>query len=188
MDQVRVVGISGSLRRTSSNTGLLRAGIRLAPPDVTLTIVPLDGIPPFNPDEELAPPPAVRHLKEAVRGADAVLFAVAEYNYSVSGVLKNAIDWGSRPDGENAWHRKPVALMGASVGAFGTLRAQLQLRQTLLALDMRPMQKPELMVAHNAEKFDANGDLTDRALEPRITGLLSALARWTRTLQSEPRP
>jgi chromate reductase len=121
---VRILGIAGSLRRESYNRAALRAAAELVPPDATLDTLELDGIPSFNQDEEQNPPAKVVELKRRVREADAVLFVTPEYNYSVPGVLKNAIDWASRPYGDSAWSAKPAAIMGASIGSIGAARAQ----------------------------------------------------------------
>src|SRR5208283_1649744 len=117
---VTILGIAGSLRRASYNRAVLRAAQSLTPQDATLEIFEIDGIPGFCEDDELNPPPKVVELKAKVRAADAILFVTPEYNYSIPGVLKNAIDWASRPYGDSAWEGKPVAIMGASVGPLGT--------------------------------------------------------------------
>lgn len=127
-----ILGIAGSLRRASYNRGALRAAQELAPEDAKIEIFELNDIPPFNQDKEKLPPQSVIDLKQRVRAADAILFSTPEYNYSVPGVLKNAIDWASRPYGDNAWNEKPVAVMGASIGNLGTARAQYHLRQSFV--------------------------------------------------------
>src|SRR5262249_32275556 len=157
----RILGIAGSLRRGSFNRAALREAQRLAPDDTIMEAFDLDGIPGFNQDEERNPPSRVVELKAWVRAADAVLFVTPEYNYSVPGVLKNAIDWASRPYADSAWTGKPVAVMGVSVGAFGTARAQYHLRQSFVFLNMYPLNQPEVMIGNAAEKFDADGRLTD---------------------------
>ena len=124
-----ILGVAGSLRRQSFNRALLRAAQELAPEGSRIETFELDGIPSFNQDEEQNPPAKVVELKQRIRSADAILFVTPEYNYSVPGVLKNAIDWASRPYGDSAWNGKPVAVMGASVGTLGTGRAQYHLRQ-----------------------------------------------------------
>src|SRR5687767_273497 len=134
-----ILGIPGSLRKASYNKAALRAAQALVPAGTTLEIFELDGIPPFNQDDEQNPPPRVTELKARIRAADAVLICTPEYNYSVPGVLKNAIDWASRPYGDSAWTGKPVAIMGASVGVLGTARAQYHLRQMCVFLDMYPV-------------------------------------------------
>jgi chromate reductase len=126
----------------------------------------------------------VVELKRAIRSADGILFVTPEYNFSVPGVLKNAIDWASRPYGDNAWAGKPAAVMGASIGAMGTARAQYHLRQMFVFLDIHALNQPEVMIAKAAERFDEQGNLTDSSTEERIRKLLEALVAWTRRLQA----
>jgi chromate reductase len=182
-DTITILGIAGSLRKGSYNRAALRAAGALVPDGATLEIFELDGIPGFNQDDEQHPPAKVVELKARVRAADAILFVTPEYNYSVPGVLKNAIDWASRPYGDNAWAGKPVAVMGASVGVLGTARAQYHLRQSFLFLDMYPLNKPEVMIAQAAERFDEQGNLTDAKSKELIGRLLQALVAWTRKLK-----
>jgi chromate reductase len=122
-------------------------------------------------------------LKRRVREADAILFVTPEYNYSIPGVLKNAIDWASRPYGESAWSGKPAAIMGASIGAIGTARAQYHLRQMMVFLNMFPVNQPEVMIGNAADRFDANGNLTDDATKDYIRKLLQVLVEWTARIQ-----
>jgi chromate reductase len=180
---VKVLGIAGSLRKDSLNRAALRAAQALAPERVRMEIFDLDGIPLYNQDDETSTPPRVAELKAAVRAADAVLFVTPEFNYSIPGVLKNAIDWGSRPYGDSCWQGKPVAVMGASPGPFGSARAQYHLRQCFVFLDMYVLNKPEVMIGGAAQKFDAAGNLTDERTRKSIQDLLAALAAWTRKLQ-----
>jgi chromate reductase, NAD(P)H dehydrogenase (quinone) len=142
------------------------------PPGATLEIFDLDGIPVFNQDNEQSPPPRVVELKEKVRAADAILFATPEYNYSISGALKNAIDWGSRPYGQSAWKGKPVAIMGASAGILGTARAQYHLRQCFVFLDMPAVNQPEVFIGGAAQKFDAQGELTEQTAKEDLIAKL----------------
>jgi chromate reductase len=179
---LRILGIAGSLRRGSYNRAALRAAQALVPDDATLEVFELDGIPGFNQDEEGSPPAKVAELKARVREADAILFVTPEYNYSIPGVLKNAIDWASRPYGESAWDGKPVAVMGASVGMLGTARAQYHLRQCFVFLNMYPLNQPEVMIANAAEKFDAAGNLADEKAKELIRRLLQELVEWARQL------
>ena len=179
---IRILGIAGSLRKASYNRAALRAAARLVPEGAMLEAFELDGIPGFNEDDERSPPEQVIALKRAVRAADAILFVTPEYNYSVPGVLKNAIDWASRPYGDSAWAGKPVAVMGASVGRFGTARAQYHLRQTFVFLDMLPVNQPEVMIGDAAARFDADGNLTDATSQNLISKLLANLVAWTRRL------
>jgi chromate reductase len=176
---VRILGIAGSLRRDSYNRATLRAAIALAPEGASIETFELDGIPGFNQDEEQNPPAKVAELKKLIREADAILFVTPEYNYSVPGVLKNAIDWASRPYGDSAWNGKPAAIMGASVGAIGTARAQYHLRQMMVFLNMFPVNQPEVMIGNASERFDAQGNLTDDATKEFIRQLLQNLVDWT---------
>ena len=179
---VRVLGIAGSLRRESYNRAALRAATQLVPQDVTLDIFELDGIPGFSQDEEQNPPATVVELKKRIRAADAILIATPEYNYSIPGVLKNAIDWASRPYGDSAWNGKPAAIMGASVGTIGTARAQYHLRQIFVFLNVFPLNQPEVMIGNAAERFDKEGNLTDETTKNFIRHLLQNLVEWTRRL------
>ena len=179
---VRILGIAGSLRRESYNRAALQAATQLAPEDATIEIFELDGIPGFSEDNERNPPEKVVELKRRVRDSDAVLFVTPEYNYSIPGVLKNAIDWASRPYGDSAWSGKPAAIMGASVGAMGTARAQYHLRQVMVFLNMFPVNQPEVMIAKAHERFDAQGNLTDEKTKEFIRLLLQSLVDWTRRL------
>ena len=179
---VRILGIVGSLRRDSYNRATLRAAIELAPEGASIETFEIDGLPGFNQDEEQNPPAKVVQLKQRVREADAILFVTPEYNYSVPGVLKNAIDWASRPYGDSAWNGKPAAIMGASVGAIGTARAQYHLRQMMVFLNMFPVNQPEVMIANASDRFDAQGNLTDEAAKGFIRQLLQNLVDWTRRI------
>jgi chromate reductase len=180
---VNILGIAGSLRRASYNRAALRAAQSLVPPGARLEIFELDGIPGFNQDEEQKPPAKVVELKARVGAADAILLVTAEYNYSIPGVLKNAIDWASRPYGDNAWDGKPAAIMGASIGFTGTARAQYHLRQVCVFLNMFPLNRPEVMIGNAAERFDAAGNLVDAKSKDMIRQLLESLVAWTRQLQ-----
>ena len=179
---VRILGFAGSLRRQSYNRAALRAATELVPEGATLETFELDGIPPFNQDEERNPPAKVTEFKRLIREADAILMVTPEYNYSVPGVLKNAIDWASRPYGDNAWTGKPVAIMGASIGTAGTARAQYHLRQMFVFLNMFPVNQPEVMIANAADRFDEAGNLTHEATRKFIRQLLESLVDWTRRL------
>jgi len=181
---LEILGICGSLREGSFNRAALGAAQELCPEGATLEICELHDIPPFNQDQEQDPPPSVVELKRRIREADAILFSTPEYNYSMSGVLKNAIDWASRPYGDSAWEGKPVAMMGASVGIFGTSRAQYHLRQTCVFLDMHPINRPEVMIGQAAQRFDSEGNLTDPISRDLIRQLLENLVGWTHQLQA----
>ena len=159
-----VVAFAGSLRRGSYNRALLRETKQLAPPMLHIVIHELDGIPLYNEDiEATGAPPSVLQLRHAVRQSDALLIATPEYNHGVPGVLKNTIDWLSRPPRANALNGKVAALIGASPGMTGTARSQAQLRQALGATNTYALLQPEVLVAHSHEKFDADDRLTDQA-------------------------
>ena len=183
-NNVRILGIAGSLREASYNRGALRAAVELAPEGVTIETFDISGIPPFNQDDEGSPPEIVTEFKRKIREADAILFSTPEYNYSVPGVLKNAIDWASRPYGDSAWNGKPAAIMGASAGAIATARAQYDLRKMMVFLNMFPINQPEVMIGNAAGKFDAEGNLTDEKTKEFITKLVGNLADWTRRLNA----
>jgi chromate reductase len=177
---VKIFGIAGSLHRKSYNRLALRAAGELLPEGAVLDAFDLPDLPGFDQDREKQPPPAVVELKARIRAADAVLFVTPEYNYSMPGVLKNAIDWASRPYGDSAWTGKPAAVMGASVGAFGTARAQYHLRQSLVFLDMPTVNQPEVMIAAAHKRFDESGALTDEVSRKLIGQLLAALVALAR--------
>lgn len=181
---INILGIAGSLRRQSYNRSALRAAQELAPAGVTVNNFELDGIPAFNEDEEKNPPAIVVELKKQIRSADAFLIVTPEYNYSVPGVLKNAIDWASRPYGDSAWSGKPAAIMGASIGSIGTARAQYHLRQIFVFLNVFPINQPEVMIGNASERFDANGNLTDDETRGFIRKLLQELVDWTARIQT----
>jgi chromate reductase len=178
-----ILGILGSLRKASFNRHALVAAQALVPAGAALEIFELEGIPPFNQDQEKQPPTRVTELKAKVRAADAILFATPEYNYSIPGVLKNAIDWASRPYGDNAWQGKPVAVMGASVGILGSARAQYHLRQCFVFLNMYPVNQPEVLIASAAQRFNERGELTDETSRELIRKLLAELMAWTKRLK-----
>jgi chromate reductase len=178
----RIFGFAGSLRKGSYNKALLRAAKELLPGDVELEIFNLEGIPSFNVDLEQNPPETVKEFKAGVRSADALLIATPEYNYSVPGVLKNAIDWGSRPFGDNCFEDKPIAIIGASSGMIGTARAQYHLRQSCVFLNMHPLNRPEVMVSFAQDKIDKDGKLTNEQTRTKIRELISSLIVWTRRL------
>lgn len=182
MAEIRILGIAGSLRSGSYNRAALRAAAGLVPAGAVLDIVEIDGLPGFSEDEEQKPPPKIVELKRRIREADAVLISTPEYNYSIPGVLKNAIDWASRPYGDSAWDGKPVAVMGASIGKFGTARAQYHLRQTFVFLNMYPINQPEVMIGPAQNVFDGEGNLTDERTKEMIRKLLASLVTWTKQL------
>jgi chromate reductase len=182
-----ILGFAGSLRQGSFNGAILRAARETAASDVNLEIFDLGGIPLFNQDMENHPTEKVKEFKAAIRAADALLIATPEYNYSMPGVLKNALDSASRPYGDNALDGKPVAIMGASVGMLGTARAQYHLRQSCVFLNMLPLNRPEVMVPFAQDKIDETGRLTDQATREKIAELVKALIIWTRQLKQSNR-
>lgn len=181
--EVKILGIAGSLRKGSLNKAALRAAVSLTPSNVTLETFDIGSFPLFNQDDENNPPEVIWQFKEKIRAADAILLATPEYNYSVPGVLKNAIDWASRP--YNAWEGKPVALMSASIGMIGGARAQYHLRQTFVYLNMYPLNRPEVIIPYAADKFDSAGNLTDQHTKGKIQELLKALSAWAVQMRYE---
>lgn len=188
MDEIEILGIVGSLRKDSYNHWALRAAQDLVPDGTVLNLIELHGIPVFNQDNELVLPAAVLELKRRIRAADAILFATPEYNYSVPGGLKNAIDWASRPYGESAWTGKPAAVMGASAGRMGTARAQYHLRQILVTLNMPVVNQPEVMIANATQRFDQDGRLTEESIKLQIQKLLVALVQLIKISPASKRP
>lgn len=185
-EPLRVLGIAGSLRRGSLNRGLLRAAIELAPDDMVIT--PYEGlraIPPYDGDVEAeGDPDPVADLKARIRGADALLIVSPEYNYGIPGVLKNAIDWVSRPPRTSPLSHKPIAIMGASTGNFGTARCQLALRQTFHFTKSYVLIEPDVLVVRAAERFDDEGNLRDEATREHVARLVESLERWVRGLRA----
>lgn len=185
-DTLNVLAFAGSLRANSYNRGLVQAALELAPPSLSIEIFDLMPIPLYNADVEAAgTPPAVQEFKRKIKAADALLIATPEYNYSVPGVLKNAIDWASRASSRDeppALIGKPAAIMGAG-GRFGTVRAQAHLRYILVHSDVKLLNKPELMIVRAWEHFDQDGALTDLETRRQVSDLLVALEKWTRLLR-----
>jgi chromate reductase, NAD(P)H dehydrogenase (quinone) len=177
-----VCGIAGSLRRGSFNRALLRAASEVAPPGMEIRIFErLGDVPAYNADvEAVGDPEPVAALKQAIGGADGLLIATPEYNYSVPGVLKNAIDWASRPPAATVLKGKPTAIVGASGGVTGTARAQLALRQSLVFTQSPVIPAPEVLIARAADKFDAEGRLTDEATRKYLAQHLVSFAAWIR--------
>lgn len=181
---VKILGIAGSLRKDSFNRSLLRAATDLVPEGCELETFDIRDLPFYDQDHDANPDPHVVAFKSRIRAADAILFATPEYNYSVPGVLKNAIDCASRPYGDSAWQGKPAAIMGASSGRGGTMRAQYHLRQSMVFLNMHPLNMPEVMVANAMEHFDADGKLIDAKSRDLVARQLQALVAWTRRLNA----
>jgi chromate reductase, NAD(P)H dehydrogenase (quinone) len=181
----RVAGIAGSLREGSLNKGLLRAAAELAPAGMEITIYArLGDIPPYNDDVFVkGDPEPVADLKTFIGSADALLIATPEYNYGIPGVLKNAIDWASRPAGKSVLNRKPAAIMGCSPGLGGTIRSQHALRQCFVFTETYAMLQPEIKIPSAAPLFDATGKLTDENTRQYIKKFLEAFAIWISRFQ-----
>lgn len=179
---IHVLAICGSLRAASYNRAALRTAIELKPPGMNIETAEIGSIPLYNEDvRALGFPPPVERLRAQIAAADALLFVTPEYNYSMPGVLKNAIDWASRPP-DQPFAGKPVAMMGASAGMAGTARAQYDLRRSCVFLDMHPLNKPEVFIGQAQTKFDTSGRFTDEAGRGFIRDLLVALEEWTRQI------
>lgn len=177
--QLNVLGVAGSLRSGSYNRALLRAARELAYPQMGIAIFDLAPIPLYDYDvEQRGDPESVAQFKMAIAGADALLIATPEYQQGIPGVLKNAIDWASRPPAQSVLQNKPVAIMGASPGMTGTARAQTQLRQTLAYNNCLTLMRPEVLVARAHEKIGRDGRLTDEATATFIRDLLVAFSVW----------
>ena len=179
---ISVLGICGSLRKASFNMAALRTAIALKPADMNVTVADISQIPLYNEDVRAQGfPPAVETLRRQIAAADALLFACPEYNYGMSGVLKNAIDWASRPP-DQPFAGKPCAILGAAAGMAGGARAQGDLRRSMVFLDMHPLNKPEVFIGQAQTKFDADGNFTDEAGHNFIRDLMVALGAWTRQI------
>jgi chromate reductase, NAD(P)H dehydrogenase (quinone) len=176
---MKFLGISGALRKASTNTGLLRALKDMAPDGITMDIATLHGIPLYDGDVETASgkPQSVKELDDRIRAADGVIFGCPEYNFSMTGVLKNATDWLSRGSAPLKWKR--TGIVGAGAGFFhGTGRSQYHFRQNLQALQAIVMPRPEIFINHNEDKFDADGNLTDEETRKHLAKWLDAFVEW----------
>jgi chromate reductase len=180
----RILGIAGSLRRASRNRGLVRAAAEVAPPGVEVVPFDIGALPLLNLDLEASgDPEPVRALKDALYAADALLLATPEYNHSVPGVLKNAIDWASRSPARSALYHKPIALMGASPGMGGTMRAQAAWQQILTHAESYLLLRPEIFIPFAARHFDDEGNLVDPELRAQVRAQVAALVAWARLLE-----
>jgi chromate reductase len=179
---IKILAICGSLRKGSYNMAALRTAISQKPPNMTVDVADISQIPLYNEDvRQQGFPPSVETLRRQIAAADALLFACPEYNYSMTGVLKNAIDWASRPP-DQPFAGKPCAIIGAAAGMAGSARAQYDLRRSCVFLDMHPLNKPEVLIGQAQTKFDAEGNLIDEAARGFIRDLMVALAAWTRQI------
>lgn len=177
-DYIQLVGISGSLRKGSYNSLLLKAAAQLLPTDVSMKIVSIADIPLYNADLDLPAakqrPEVVEHFRKMLSDADGILVSSPEYNYSIPGGLKNAIDWASRGE-DSPLLRKPIAVIGATTGRWGTTRMQMAFHNVFLFLDMKPVYKPEILVAQAEKKFDKEGNLIDEITKKLVRQKLEAL-------------
>jgi chromate reductase len=176
---IKILGMTGSLRRGSYNMAALRAAKELLSEGAQMEIVDLSAIPFLNEDDEDNIPAAVAAFKQSIKDADALLISTPEYNFSIPPVLKNALDWASR-GGDEPVRGKPLAIMSASPGMLGGARVQYQLRQMCVALDMKVINKPEVFIGNAHEKFDENGNLNDERTRQAIGKLLSAFVDFVR--------
>ncbi|MCK6511784.1 NAD(P)H-dependent oxidoreductase [Myxococcota bacterium] len=185
---LRLLGISGSLRKHSLNTALLQAAQELLPPDVSLTLHPLNDIPLYNGDLESSLPEAVSAFKHAIAQSDGLLISTPEYNYSIPGVLKNAIDWASRPAYKSPLAHKPVGILGASPSPYGTVRAQDHLRHVLAAVHAYALPHHGLLLGGANQKFDEHRHINDPSTRERLQVFLADLASWTRRFRTPHHP
>ncbi|MGC8831906.1 MAG: NADPH-dependent FMN reductase [Thermoproteota archaeon] len=180
--RIKILGFTGSLRKNSYNRALLENASELLPSEAMLEVFDLTGIPVFNQDLEAEMPSVVLGFKSRIKTSNAILIATPEYNHSIPGVLKNAIDWASRPYGDNSFEGKPVAVMSASPGMLGGVRAQIHLKQILQALDMHIVNKPEVILSFASKKIDEKGKLIDETARKLIGELLKNLIDLAKTL------
>ena len=186
--QFNVLGFAGSLRQASYNRALLRTAKELAPPELDIQIFDLLPIPIFSEDVEVkGDPESVQDFKKAIGEADGLLIATPEYNYGIPGVLKNAIDWVSRPPRKSTIYGKPAAIMGASQGSGGTIRSQLALRQTFLFVEVYAMLTPEILIGNCRDKFDDKGNLTDERTREFVIKFLKSFVPWIELIKSRKR-
>jgi chromate reductase, NAD(P)H dehydrogenase (quinone) len=181
MKMKKALMVVGSLRKQSFNRTLARALAKMAPPGLSLTELTIGDIPLYNQDMESSFPDVVLRMKDEIRKADGILFVTPEYNRSIPGVLKNVIDWGSRPYGESAWRGKPAAIAGATPGPIGTAAAQAHLRSVLGILEMPLMGQPEIYLQVKDGLFDAQADCTDASTEKILRKFVEGFARWVET-------
>lgn len=177
-DRLKVLGIAGSLRKNSVNKSLLKAAIELKPGNMEIEIFDISDIPLYNEDIRAnGDPEPVKVFKKKIAEADGLLIVTPEYNYSIPGVLKNAIDWASRPAADSPLNGKPMAMMGAG-GRMGTVRAQTHLRQVAVFTNMLTLNRPEVLIAGAGEKFDKDGRLIDERSRNQVKNLLEAFVKW----------
>ena len=186
MESIQLLGFAGSLRKGSYNRALLRAAIAEAPDGVTIETTEIGDIPLYNADQDTdTPPEPVRRFRDQIREADGLLIATPEYNYSIPGGLKNAIDWASRPATNSALKHKPIGIMGTAGGRFGSVRAQLALRQVFVFTESFVMLKPEIVLPNETQLFNEQRELVDDDVRALLTQFMEAFAAWTRRMRDE---
>jgi chromate reductase len=181
----KILAIPGSGRKGSYNRALLEAAKELLPENTMFEIFEVANLPLFTQDREKDPQPEVHAFKQKIKEADAILFATPEHNYSISAVLKNAIEWANRLDEDNAWYGKPAAIVSASTGPRGGARAQLHLRQIMVDVKMYPINEPELYLAKAEKAFDANLRLIDEGYRETLKMILQNLVSWSKKLRND---
>jgi chromate reductase, NAD(P)H dehydrogenase (quinone) len=175
---MKILGISGSNRKGSFNTALLEEARRMLPEGNILEIFDVSSFPLFSQNNERNPPEIVREFKQNIKAADAILIASPEHNYTITAMLKNAIEWGNRPGEDNSWDNKPAAIISASTGVRGGVRSQLHLRQIMVDLNMYPINDPELLLGRAREAFDSDLRLRDEATKQLLRKVLGNLVLW----------
>jgi len=175
---MKILGISGSNRKGSFNTALLEAAKEMLLEDTTLEIFDVSSFPLYSQNSDRNPPEIVREFKQKIKATDAILIASPEHNHSITAVLKNAIEWGNRPSGDNSWEGKPAAIISASSGVRGGVRSQLHLRQIMVDLNMHPINDPELLLGRARESFDSELKLKDEATRQTLKSVLENLTVW----------
>ena len=184
-NDMNILGISGSSRTGSYNGALLEAAKEFLPDNTSIEIFDVSKFPLYTQDLDRNVPREVQMFKQKIKKADAILFATPEHNYSITAVLKNAIEWGNRPPGNNSWDGKPAAIIGASSGPRGTARAQLQLRQIMVDLNMYPINRPLLLLHNAADAFNKDRRLIDENFRETLKGVLQSLVDWTTKLNQK---
>lgn len=182
MDQYQIAVVVGSLRRESYNRQLAKAVIKLAPPEFSFHDLRIDDLPLYNQDDDERPAEQVKRLKREVTAASGLLFVTPEYNRSIPGVLKNAIDHASRPYGQNAWAGKPAGVLGASIGAHGTSMAQQHLRNMLAYLDVPTLGQPEAFIRATDGFFDQNGNIADPGSRSFLENWMDRYIAWVKRI------
>lgn len=183
--KIKILGFAGSLRKESYSKAILREAKSLAPKDVEVEIFDLEGIPLFNQDLENPLPKIVSEFKKKIEEADGIFMVAPEQNFSISAALKNAIEWGSRPEGKNSFNDKPAALITVSTGMRGGARAEGHLRQICVDINLHTMSKPRVYVDNADKKIDEEGKLTDETMRERIGAFMAAFTDWIKRLSKK---